>query len=97
MVVKCLALFKKYSIRNLNLRLDLLSKLRHPHLVCLLGHCVDGSSDDSSVNRVYLIYEYIPNGNLHSHLSGTYETESFQTCPTFFCGFLLILLIFCSD
>uniref|UniRef100_A0A1D1ZLW6 Putative inactive leucine-rich repeat receptor-like protein kinase At3g03770 n=1 Tax=Anthurium amnicola TaxID=1678845 RepID=A0A1D1ZLW6_9ARAE len=67
--IKCLALFKKYSIRNLNLRLDLLSKLRHPHLVCLLGHCIDGSLDDSSANRVFLIYEYISHGSLHAHLS----------------------------
>ncbi|KAM0940627.1 putative protein kinase RLK-Pelle-LRR-VI-1 family [Dioscorea sansibarensis] len=67
--IRCLALFRRYSIRNLKLRLDLLSKLRHPHLVCLLGHCIDGSSDDSSVNRVYLIYEYLPNGNLRGHLS----------------------------
>ncbi|XP_078434763.1 leucine-rich repeat protein kinase family protein isoform X2 [Wolffia australiana] len=66
--VRCLALFKKYSIRNLNLRLDLLSKLRHPHLVCLLGHCVDGSSDDSSVNRVFLVYEHVAHGNLRLRL-----------------------------
>ncbi|XP_010930133.1 probable inactive leucine-rich repeat receptor-like protein kinase At3g03770 [Elaeis guineensis] len=67
--IRCLALFKQYSIRNLKLRLDLLSKLRHPHLVCLLGHCVDGVTDDSSVNRIFLIYDYVPNGNLRTHLS----------------------------
>ena len=69
--VRCLALFKRYSIRNLNLRLDLLSKLRHPNLVYLMGHCVDSSIDDSSANRVFLIYEYMPNGSLCSHLTGT--------------------------
>ncbi|KAF8378119.1 hypothetical protein HHK36_029456 [Tetracentron sinense] len=68
--IRCLTLFKRYSIRNLKLRLDLLSKLRHPHLVCLLGHCIDGGGqDDSSVNRVFLVYEYVSNGNLHTHLS----------------------------
>ncbi|XP_042376692.1 probable inactive leucine-rich repeat receptor-like protein kinase At3g03770 [Zingiber officinale] len=67
--IRCLALFKKYSIRNLKLRLDLLSKLRHPHLVCLLGHCIDTEQDDSSVNRVFLIYEYVSNGDLRAHLS----------------------------
>ncbi|WOL12779.1 hypothetical protein Cni_G21547 [Canna indica] len=67
--IRCLALFKRYSIRNLKLRLDLLSKLRHPHLVCLLGHCIDTAQDDSNVNRVFLIYEYVANGNLRSHLS----------------------------
>ncbi|KAG9447152.1 hypothetical protein H6P81_013280 [Aristolochia fimbriata] len=66
--IRCLALFKRYSIRNLKLRLDLLSKLRHPHLVCLIGHCIDGSYDDTSINRVFLVYEYVPNGNLRSQL-----------------------------
>ncbi|OVA15411.1 Protein kinase domain [Macleaya cordata] len=68
--IRCLALFKRDSIRNLKLRLDLLSKLRHPHLVCLLGHCIDGGErDDSTVNRVFLIYEYVPNGSLHTYIS----------------------------
>ncbi|KAL9275108.1 putative inactive leucine-rich repeat receptor-like protein, partial [Drosera capensis] len=35
---RCLALSSKYTIRNFKLRLDLLAKLRHPHLVCLLCH-----------------------------------------------------------
>ncbi|KAL2347028.1 hypothetical protein Fmac_001028 [Flemingia macrophylla] len=30
-VIRCLPLSKKYSIRNFKLRLDLLAKLRHPH------------------------------------------------------------------
>ncbi|KAG6481897.1 probable inactive leucine-rich repeat receptor-like protein kinase At3g03770 [Zingiber officinale] len=67
--IRCLALFKKYSIRNLKLRLDLLSKLRHPHLVYLLGHCIDTEQDDSNVNRVFLIYEFVANGDLSTHLS----------------------------
>ncbi|KAK3033458.1 hypothetical protein RJ639_033062 [Escallonia herrerae] len=72
--IRYLPLFRKYSIRNLKLRLDLLSKLRHPHLVSLLGHCIDGSGpDDSTANRVFLVYECVPNGNFRAHLS--------ETCP----------------
>ncbi|XP_020592512.1 probable inactive leucine-rich repeat receptor-like protein kinase At3g03770 [Phalaenopsis equestris] len=67
--IRCLVLSRKHSIRNLKLRLDLLSKLRHPHLVCLLGHCIDCAADDSSVDRVFLVYEYVQNGNFRSHLS----------------------------
>jgi hypothetical protein len=68
--IRCLPSSKKYSIRNLKLRLDLLAKLRHPNLVCLLGHCIDcGGKDDYSVEKVFLIYEYIPNGNFQSCLS----------------------------
>ncbi|CAL5368501.1 unnamed protein product [Camellia sinensis] len=72
--IRSLALFRKDSIRNLKLRLDLLSKLRHPHLVGLLGHCIDGGAqDDSTVDRVFLVYEHVPNGDFRSHLS--------ESCP----------------
>ncbi|KAK1319047.1 putative inactive leucine-rich repeat receptor-like protein kinase [Acorus calamus] len=67
--IRCLALYKRYSVRNLKLRLDMLSKLRHPHLVCLLGHCIEGAPDGSSVDRVFLVYEYMPSGNLRLNLS----------------------------
>lgn len=68
--IRCLPLSKKYTIRNLKLRLDLIARLRHTHLVCLLGHGIDtGGQDDSSVYKVFLIYEYLPNGNFRSHLS----------------------------
>ncbi|XP_047314094.1 probable inactive leucine-rich repeat receptor-like protein kinase At3g03770 isoform X1 [Impatiens glandulifera] len=71
--IRVLAPARKYSIRNLKVRLDLLSKLRHPNLVSLLGHCIDGSNsqDDSIINRIFLVQEYVPNGNFHSHLSET--------------------------
>ncbi|CAN6449113.1 unnamed protein product [Victoria cruziana] len=73
--IRCFTLFKKYQIRNLRLRLDLLAKLRHPHLVCLLGHCIDGAPDESYLNRVFLVYEYIPNGDLQAHVSDNSEKE----------------------
>ncbi|TVU25715.1 hypothetical protein EJB05_28220 [Eragrostis curvula] len=69
--IRCLALHQRYSIRNLKLRLDLLAKLRHPNLVCLLGHCIDSAVDESSVKRVFLVYEYVPCGTLSSYLSGS--------------------------
>ncbi|XP_047956816.1 probable inactive leucine-rich repeat receptor-like protein kinase At3g03770 isoform X1 [Salvia hispanica] len=69
-VIRSLTLYRKCSIQNLKLRLDLLSKLRHPHLVALLGHCIDdGMQDDSSVRRLYLVQEFVPDGNFRSHLS----------------------------
>lgn len=68
--IRCMPLSRRYPIRNLKLRLDLLAKLRHPNLVCLLGHCIDdGERNDLSVNKIFLIYEYVPNGNFRSHLS----------------------------
>lgn len=69
--IRSLTLLKKYSIQNLKVRLDFFSKLHHPHLVGLLGHCIDdGVQDDSSANKVFLVYDYVPNGNYRMHLSG---------------------------
>ncbi|PPR87044.1 hypothetical protein GOBAR_AA33642 [Gossypium barbadense] len=67
--IRCLPTTKKYWIRNLKLRLDMLAKIRHPHLVAILGHCIEVKQDDGCVNRVFLVYEYIPNGNFRSYLS----------------------------
>ncbi|KAJ0895212.1 putative protein kinase RLK-Pelle-LRR-VI-1 family [Helianthus annuus] len=69
--IRHLTVSKKYTIRNLKLRLDLLARLRHPNLVCLLGHCISNEGpNDSDSNKVYLIYEYMNNGNYNSLLSG---------------------------
>ncbi|KAJ0111260.1 hypothetical protein Patl1_02991 [Pistacia atlantica] len=72
--IRSLAFLKKYSIQNLKIRLDFLSKLHHPHLVGLLGHCIEGGGqDNSSASKVFLVYEYVPYGNYHTHLS--------ENCP----------------
>ncbi|GLT43368.1 hypothetical protein SLA2020_173220 [Shorea laevis] len=72
--VRSLTLLKKLLIQNLKARLDFLSKLQHPHLVSLLGHCIDGGRGHNfSTNKVFLVYEYVPNGNYRMHLS--------ENCP----------------
>ncbi|CAJ2669586.1 unnamed protein product [Trifolium pratense] len=69
-IIRSLALRKKFSIQNLKARLDLLSKLHHPNLVSLLGHCIDGSGKDgASTNKLHLVYEYVQNGDYRTHLS----------------------------
>ncbi|KAG9141963.1 hypothetical protein Leryth_009326 [Lithospermum erythrorhizon] len=77
--IRLLTLYKKYSIQNITLRLDLLSKLRHPNLVGFLGYCIDvGGQDDASVHRVFLVYEFVPNGNFRTHLSDTSPENVFK-------------------
>ncbi|MBA0603186.1 hypothetical protein Gorai_003339 [Gossypium raimondii] len=48
---------------------ELISKLRYRHLVSALGHCFECYLDDSSVSRIFLIFEYVPNGTLRSWIS----------------------------
>lgn len=74
--IRSLAISKKCSTQNLKVRLDSLSKLHHPHLVGLLGHCIDsGGQEDSGGNRVFLIYEYISCGNYRTYLSENYPEK----------------------
>ncbi|XP_023747540.2 probable LRR receptor-like serine/threonine-protein kinase At2g16250 [Lactuca sativa] len=44
------------------MELDLFSKISHPRLVPLLGHCLEGE------NGKFLIYKYMPNGDLSGAL-----------------------------
>ncbi|XP_073012690.1 salt tolerance receptor-like cytoplasmic kinase 1 [Typha latifolia] len=50
--------------RCFRLELDLLRRLRHPHIVSLLGFC------DSREEDGVLVLEYVPGGNLHQKLHG---------------------------
>ncbi|KAK7302227.1 hypothetical protein RJT34_13111 [Clitoria ternatea] len=77
-VIRCLPLSKRYSFRNFKLRLDLLAKLRHPHLVSLLGHCIDGVVGEQNQTTVFLIYECVSNGNFQTYLSGDIPGKVFN-------------------
>ncbi|XP_010266686.1 PREDICTED: probable inactive leucine-rich repeat receptor-like protein kinase At3g03770 isoform X2 [Nelumbo nucifera] len=67
--VRCLKLKKRHSTQNFKHHIELISKLRHRHLVSALGHCFECYLDDSSVSRIFLVFEFVTNGTLRAHLS----------------------------
>ncbi|URD85483.1 STYKc [Musa troglodytarum] len=67
--IRCLKLKKSQNSQNFNHHIELISKLRYHHLVSALGHCFEYHPDDSSVSRLFLIFEYVTNGTLRSNIS----------------------------
>lgn len=51
--------------------MDIISKLRHHHLVSIVGHCIaSGPDGGNTMDSVFLVSEHITNGNLRDHLGG---------------------------
>ena len=68
--IRCLKMKKSCSTQNLMHHIELIAKLRHRHLVSVLGHCFECYLDDSTVSRMFFVFEYVPNGELRSWISG---------------------------
>ncbi|KAJ4887238.1 Leucine-rich repeat protein kinase family protein [Raphanus sativus] len=58
--MECSAMGNK-GMNEFQAEIAVLTKVRHRHLVALLGYCVNG-------NERLLVYEYMPQGNLGQHL-----------------------------
>ncbi|CAN4112673.1 unnamed protein product [Withania somnifera] len=67
--IRCLIMKRSNTSQNFMHHIELMSKLRHQHLVSALGHCFQFYLDDSSVSRIFLIFEYVPNGTLRRWIS----------------------------
>lgn len=70
--IRCLIMKRSNTTQNFMHHIELISKLRYCHLVSALGHCFECYLDDSSVSRIFLVFEYVPNGTLRSWISGNY-------------------------
>lgn len=69
-LVRCLKLKQKNSSQSLLQYIDIISKLRHRHLVCILGHCIaNGEGNANTPSIVFLVFEYVSNGTLRNHLT----------------------------
>ncbi|KAJ3674456.1 hypothetical protein LUZ60_005072 [Juncus effusus] len=67
--IRCIEVKKSQTTQSFNRHIETISKLRHRHLVSALGHCFEYDLDDSTITRLFLIFEYVSNGNLRSNIS----------------------------
>ncbi|KAL9230905.1 hypothetical protein vseg_006196 [Gypsophila vaccaria] len=67
--IRCLKLRESYTTEYFMPPIELISKLRHRNLVSAVGHCFEHYLEDSSVSRLFLVFEYVPNGTLRSWIS----------------------------
>ncbi|GAB4855206.1 hypothetical protein Ancab_023832 [Ancistrocladus abbreviatus] len=68
--IQSLKMKKRCGVQIYTHHIELFSKLRHSHLVSALGHCFEYYPNDSTVNRIYLVFEFAPNGSLRDWISG---------------------------
>ncbi|KAK3124524.1 hypothetical protein QOZ80_7BG0587820 [Eleusine coracana subsp. coracana] len=67
--IRSLRVKRSQTSQSFNRHIEMISKLRHRHLVSALGHCFEYNLDDSTVTQLYLVFEYVQNGNLRSRIS----------------------------
>ncbi|KAG5556227.1 hypothetical protein RHGRI_006735 [Rhododendron griersonianum] len=67
--IRCLKMKRSQTTQSFMHYIELISKLRHRHLVSALGHCFECYLDDSSVSRLFLVFEFVPNRTLRSWVS----------------------------
>ncbi|XP_076938570.1 putative inactive leucine-rich repeat receptor-like protein kinase At3g03770 isoform X2 [Bidens hawaiensis] len=68
--IQCMKMKRNHNTQTLTRHIELVSKLRHQHLVSVVGHCIEFYLDDSSVSRLFVVFEYAPNGSLRDWISG---------------------------
>lgn len=68
--IRCIKMKRRFGTHDFMSHIETISKLRHRNLVSALGYAFECYLDDSSVSRVFLVFEYVPNGTLRSWVSG---------------------------
>uniref|UniRef100_A0A0E0ABE1 non-specific serine/threonine protein kinase n=1 Tax=Oryza glumipatula TaxID=40148 RepID=A0A0E0ABE1_9ORYZ len=68
--LRCLKLKPKYSPQSLTQYMEIISKLRHRHLVSIIGHCIVEDQENPNIaSSLCLLSECVTNGSLRSHLT----------------------------
>ncbi|CAN1132333.1 Probable inactive leucine-rich repeat receptor-like protein kinase At3g03770 [Linum perenne] len=74
--IRCVKMKRSHGTQTFTHQIERISKLRHRHLVSALGHCFECYLDDSSVSRVFLVFEHVQNGrNLRNWVSERHARE----------------------
>ncbi|MED6181084.1 hypothetical protein PIB30_016224 [Stylosanthes scabra] len=73
--IRGLKMRKRHSPQNYMHHIELISKLRHSHLISALGHSFECNQDDSSVSTIFLVFEFVPNKTLRSCVSAGSASE----------------------
>ncbi|KAL7207773.1 hypothetical protein ACSBR1_029675 [Camellia fascicularis] len=76
-LVKCLKLKQKHSQQNLQQHMEVISKLRHRHLVSVLGHCIVTFQNHhpNTASTVFIVLKHVANGSLRDHLTDWIKRE----------------------
>ncbi|XP_059447688.1 probable LRR receptor-like serine/threonine-protein kinase At1g14390 isoform X2 [Corylus avellana] len=78
-LVKCLKLKQKLLPQSLMQHMEVLSKLRHRHLVSILGHCLVTYQDHpNTASTVFIVLEHVPNGSLRDYLKDLRKKEALK-------------------
>lgn len=67
--IRTLKMKRSQTTQSINRHIETISRLRHQNLVSALGHCFEYDLDDSTVTQLYIVFEYVQNGNLRSRIS----------------------------
>lgn len=67
--VKRLKVWSAKADRDFAVEIEILGRVRHKNLLSLLGYCAEGQER-------LIVYEYMPNFSLYSHLHGHLAVDS---------------------
>ncbi|XP_055816988.1 probable inactive leucine-rich repeat receptor-like protein kinase At3g03770 [Solanum dulcamara] len=75
--IRSMKMRKRLSVQSYTHQLGRISKIRCCHLVSTIGHCFECYQDDSSVSRICLVFEFVPNVTLRRVISEANSAQKF--------------------